>query len=59
MIIKDGKGDAATNNITVTPAAGTIDGSSTAVINTNYGSMQLIYNGTQWNIIAESGASIL
>jgi hypothetical protein len=57
--IKDGKGDAATNNITVTPAAGNIDGSATAVINTAYGYMLVIYNGTQWNIIGENGANIL
>lgn len=51
FIIKDGKGDAASNNITVTPAAGNIDGSATYVLNTNYGSVKLVYNGTQWNII--------
>lgn len=51
FVIKDGKGDANTNNITVTPAAGNIDGSGTYVINSNYGSVTLVYNGTQWNII--------
>jgi len=51
MIIKDGKGDAAANNITVTPAAGNIDGAGTYVINTNYGVVQLVYNGTIWNVI--------
>jgi hypothetical protein len=35
--IKDGKGDAATNNITITNPAGNIDGSATFVISTNYG----------------------
>lgn len=49
--IKDGKGDAATNNITITPAAGTIDGAANLVINTNYGRATLVYNGTQWNVI--------
>lgn len=49
--IKDGKGDAATNNITITPAAGTIDGAATSVISTNYGSRDIVYNGTQWNVI--------
>lgn len=48
-IIKDGKGDAATNNITVTPNAGNIDGSSTFVMSTNFQSQAFIYNGTQWN----------
>ena len=49
--IKDGKGDANTNNITITPAAGNIDGSATKVINTAFGALSLIYNGTQWNSI--------
>lgn len=52
--IKDGKGDANTNNITITPAAGNIDGSATDVINTAYGAALLEYNGTQWNVLAES-----
>lgn len=51
IIVKDMKGDAATNNITVTPAAGNIDGSSTAVINTNYGSWKGVYNGTSWSTL--------
>ena len=49
--IKDGKGDAAGNNITVTPTAGNIDGSGTNVINSNYGFRTYIYNGTEWNVI--------
>ncbi|HXT81388.1 MAG TPA: hypothetical protein VN702_17620 [Acetobacteraceae bacterium] len=49
--IKDGKGDAAANNITISPAAGNIDGAATLVIATNYGSASLIYNGTQWNVV--------
>ena len=48
-IIKDGKGDAATHKITVTPASGTIDGASTFVMSTNYQSVTLVYNGTEWN----------
>lgn len=51
VIVKDSKGDAATNNITVTPAAGNIDGSGTAVINTNYGSWKGVYNGTSWSTL--------
>jgi hypothetical protein len=49
--IKDGKGDAASNNITITPAAGTIDGAATYVISTNFGRVDLIYNGTEWNVL--------
>ncbi len=51
VTIKDGKGDAATNNITITPASGTIDGSSTAVLNTNFASATLIYSGAFWSIV--------
>lgn len=49
--IKDGKGDAGTNNITITPSSGTIDGSANLVINGNYTSVDLVYNGTEWNIL--------
>ena len=51
FVIKDGKGDAGANNITINPAAGNIDGAATNVISTNYDSRELIYNGTQWNVI--------
>lgn len=50
-VIKDGKGDAAANNITITPAAGNIDGAGTLVIAANYGRAVLVYNGTEWNVI--------
>jgi len=49
--VKDGKGDAQTNNITISPAAGNVDGQASVVIKNNFGSMQFIYNGTQWNSI--------
>jgi len=49
--VKDGKGDAATNNITLTPAAGNIDGATTFVMNQNYESICFVYNATQWNIL--------
>lgn len=51
FIIKDGKGDANTNNITLTPAAGNIDNSTTYVMTTNLSSKTIVYNGTQWNVI--------
>lgn len=53
IIVKDAKGDAATNNITIT-ASQTIDGTAGAtgrVINTNFGRMLLIYNGSSWSIM--------
>jgi hypothetical protein len=50
--IKDGLGLASVATpITVTPAAGTIDGAATATINAPYGSLTLVYNGTQWLIL--------
>jgi hypothetical protein len=51
VTIKDVTGTAAANNITITPAAGTIDGAATKVINTNYGSVTLFYSGAAWFII--------
>ena len=50
--IKDGLGLAApATPITITPAAGTIDGAATATINAPYGSLTIVYNGTQWLIL--------
>lgn len=51
FIIKDGKGDGSTHNITMMPAAGTIDGAATLVISTNYGVARLVYNGSEWSVI--------
>jgi hypothetical protein len=48
--IKDYVGSASTNNITITPAAGTIDGAASYVIASNYGAIDVIYNGTSWGI---------
>lgn len=50
--IKDGLGLAApATPITITPAAGTVDGAATATIDAPYGSLTLVYNGTQWLIL--------
>jgi hypothetical protein len=50
--IKDGLGLAsAANPITITPAAGTIDGAATATINVPYGSLTLVYSGVEWKIL--------
>ena len=52
FIIKDIDGDAVVNPITVTATGGAlIDGSSSAVINTPFGALQLVFNGTEWNIV--------
>lgn len=59
IIVKDGKGDAATNNITVAAATGNIDGAANYVISQNYGSATFTWNGTEWGVIAlgSSGSS--
>lgn len=50
--ILDGKGDAATNNITVTTTSSqTINGSSSTTITTNYGAKTFKWDGDEWNII--------
>lgn len=51
-VIKDRVGSAATNNITVTTPGGAvlIDGSTTFVISTNYGSINVVFNGTKYEI---------
>ncbi len=49
-IIKDTVGSAAANNITVTPSGKNIDGAASSTINVNYGSIEIIYNGTEWSI---------
>lgn len=50
--IKDGLGLAApATPITITPLAGTIDGSATAVINVPYGALTLVYSGVEWKIL--------
>lgn len=50
FVVKDIDGDAETNLITVT-ASTTIDGAASATINANYGSITLIFNGTEWNVV--------
>lgn len=50
--IKDGLGLAApATPITITPAAGTIDGAAAAIINAPYASLTLVYSGTEWKLL--------
>jgi hypothetical protein len=53
FIIKDQSGAAGTNAITVTTLGGTvtIDGATSQPINTNYGSMTVRFDGTNYFII--------
>jgi len=48
--IKDAVGSAGNNNITIVPNAGNIDGSSSLVLTANYGSVDVVYSGTQWGV---------
>lgn len=50
-IVKDVSGTAAVDPITITAVGHTIDGAASATINTNFGSVTLVFNGTEWNII--------
>ena len=50
--LKDGLGLAAVATpITITPAAGTIDGAATATINVPFGALTLVYSGTEWKLL--------
>jgi hypothetical protein len=52
VMVKDGKGDAATNNITISgAAAATIDGASTYVLSENYAGAIFLWNKTEWSCI--------
>lgn len=46
--IKDSANSAAANNITVNTNGGNIDGAATQIINTNYGIVTVISDGTNW-----------
>jgi hypothetical protein len=48
FILKDNLGTANSNPIVIT---GTIDGSTTFSINTDYASITLVSNGTEWRAI--------
>lgn len=50
-IIKDSVGSAAANNITVTPVGKNIDGAASFILNVNFGSITIVYSGTQWLVI--------
>lgn len=48
---KDESGGAAANNITISPNGGNIEGAASFVINTNYGSAEVIFDGTNYFVI--------
>ena len=51
FLVKDDSGDALNNPIRITANGSQIDGSATGIINSDYGSLTFIYNGTQWNVV--------
>lgn len=51
VVIKDSSGAAETNNITISPLSGTIDDEASIIINSNYGSVFLFADGTNWHIL--------
>jgi len=44
------KGNANTNNITITPASGTINGQASWIINSDYGAINICSDGSDWFI---------
>jgi hypothetical protein len=54
LSLKDGKGDAATNPITVSAAPGTIDGATNYVVNTAHGAVTMQCDGAgDWSVLAK------
>ena len=49
--IKD-KGDALTNNITIAGNGNNIDGGTNALINTDYGALEIVFDGSDWWTLA-------
>lgn len=59
LIIQDESGGAGTNNITIIPVLGTINGSGGAkVIQSNYGSITMIFDGANWFIVNTQGTVV-
>ena len=48
---KDGAGNCATYNITLTPASGNIEGAASFAMNTDRMSMDFYSNGTEWKFV--------
>jgi trimeric autotransporter adhesin len=49
-IIKDTVGSAAANNITITPSGKNIDGAASYTLGSNYASVIIVYNGSEWSV---------
>ena len=51
FVVKDSAGDANTNPITVDTTGSTIDGLTNYTIDLDWGSIGLVYNGIEWNVV--------
>lgn len=49
--LKDGKGDAGTNNITLTPTSGLIDNQASIILNINGMSISFVFDGTNMWVV--------
>lgn len=52
LIIKDGQGEAGDFNITLDGNGKTIDSVSTFVLLADWQSVEIVYNGTEWNVLS-------
>ena len=50
-VVKDAVGDANTNPITVLTTGSSIDGQPSYILDTDWGSITLVYNGIEWNVV--------
>ena len=50
-IIKDCSGDAGINSITIIGSGGQVVDGSSATINSPYGSISVIFNGSEWSVV--------
>lgn len=57
VLVKDASGGAETNNITVSPVSGEIDGGASYVIDEDFGYVRLRSNGVTWRVIGQSATA--
>jgi hypothetical protein len=51
FVVKDSVGDANTNPITINTTGSSIDGLPNYIIDLDWGSIGLVYNGIEWNVV--------
>jgi hypothetical protein len=57
IVVRDVSGNASTNNITITPASGNIDGAANFIVKVNKAVVTLVYSGTEWNVLGRKSTS--